>query len=59
MADTTAQTAIERWLVQRRLPKYLGQKFAKAKVKLTWGGSFEFDGVSQKGRSCASRPPVA
>lgn len=51
MADTRAQHQAERWVVQEGLvPLFPGVSFAKRKVKLTWGGEFEFDAVSLDGK---------
>lgn len=51
MADTRAQHEAERWVVQEGLRSlFPGVAFAKRKVKLTWGGVFEFDAVSHDGK---------
>lgn len=47
MADTSkAHTAAEKHVVQHVLPELFGQTFSPAKLKLTWGGYFAYDGVS-------------
>ena len=46
MADTKVQLDVERWLVQNYLPEHFHARFAKKKVRLHWGGEFEFDAVS-------------
>jgi hypothetical protein len=51
MADTRAQHQAEQWVVQQGLASlFPGVSFAKRKVKLTWGGEFEFDAVSPDGK---------
>ena len=50
MADTRAQKQAELWVVQNHLPKVFdGLAFEERKVKLVWGGHFEFDAVSLDG----------
>lgn len=50
MADTTVQGKVERWIVEKELPRSLGGRpFSKRRVRLTWGGEFEFDAVSADG----------
>ena len=48
MANTLAQKKAELWIVGHFLPKlFKGILFKEKKVKLTWGGSFAFDAVSE------------
>jgi DUF2075 family protein len=53
MADTTVQRKVEKWIREEFLPKKLGQHFQEAKVPLIWGGSFNFDAVSDDGKIVA------
>jgi len=51
MANTRAQHEAERWIVQQGLAARFPEiSFSKRKVKLTWGGEFEFDAVSSNGK---------
>jgi hypothetical protein len=55
MADTTIQGKVERWIVENELPRsFGGMPFSKRRVRLTWGGEFEFDAVSADGAVVAS-----
>lgn len=48
MVDTTAMLEAEEWMREWGLPKQFdGMKFCKLKLKLKWGGEFEFDAVSE------------
>jgi len=48
MADTAINHGAERWIVEVGLAThYPGRKFAPKKMKLTWGGVFAFDAVSE------------
>jgi hypothetical protein len=48
MADTSINHEAERWVVRTGLPLHWpGKCFAPRKMKLTWGGSFAFDAVSE------------
>jgi hypothetical protein len=50
MAPTRAQLEAERWVVNNFLPKWFpGHVFDGEKVRLTWGGEFNFDAVSGDG----------
>jgi len=50
MADTSINHEAERWIVESGLPTHLqGKTFAPKKMRLTWGGAFAFDAVSQEG----------
>ena len=50
MADTSINHAAERWVVEKGLSLHFpGTTFAPRKVKLTWGGVFAFDAVSEDG----------
>ena len=46
MADTTIQREIEDWICHRWLPLQSNRKFSKKKIRLSSGGVFEFDAVS-------------
>jgi hypothetical protein len=47
MADTRCQGECEAWVREKWMPKIFGQPFHKERLRLTSGGSFEFDAVSQ------------
>jgi len=48
MADTTVQHKAEAWVIEHGLPtRFPGVLFAGKKLKLSWGGFFSFDAVSQ------------
>lgn len=50
MADTSVQHKAEAWVIEHGLPKlFPGISFAGKKLKLTWGGAFAFDAVSNDG----------
>lgn len=50
MADTSINHAAERWIVETGLSLHWpGKTFAPKKMKLTWGGVFAFDAVSENG----------
>ena len=49
MADTSVQREVERWLRENWLPAKYGQRFSARPLRLSSGGSFDFDGVSQDG----------
>jgi hypothetical protein len=46
MADTSVQREVEAWIVGEALPRIYDQHFRKERLRLTWGGEFEFDAVS-------------
>jgi len=46
MADTTIQREIEDWIRQYSLPSMFDRTFSKKKIRLSSGGVFEFDAVS-------------
>ena len=47
MANTTAQRQAEQWIINEAFPKrFPSVSFTGKKMKLTWGGHFEFDAVS-------------
>jgi len=50
MADSKVQGKVEAWIVRNVLPAIYGQPFRKATMRLTWGGTFEFDAVSADGK---------
>jgi len=48
MADTTVQHKAEAWIIKHGLAtQFPGVAFVGKKMKLSWGGSFAFDAVSQ------------
>jgi len=51
MADTSVHREAEAWIVNNAIPKLCDQPLRKRVLKLTWGGSFEFDGVSDDGKT--------
>ena len=59
MADTSVQREVEAWIVRNELPRLYAQPFAKRELTLAWGGVFEFDAVSENGRTavCISTSP--
>jgi len=50
MADTSVQREVERWLREHWLPEKYGQPFVPRELRLSSGGTFEFDAVSQNGK---------
>ena len=55
MADTSVQHKAEAWVIEHGLPKlFPANSFAGKKLKLTWGGSFAFDAVSNDGTIVAA-----
>ena len=54
MADTRVQLEVEDWIRNSWLCEHYGQPFAKKSVRLTSGGMFEFDAVSEAGRIVAN-----
>jgi hypothetical protein len=54
MADTTVQKRAEVWIIEYGLPDIFGVSFECRKLKLNWGGVFEFDAVSIDGSVIAS-----
>lgn len=49
MADTSVQREVEGWLRENWLPAKYGQRFSAKPLRLSSGGSFDFDAVSQDG----------
>ena len=47
MADTRCQSECEEWVRLKWMPKVFRQPFSKERVKLTCGGFFEFDAISE------------
>ena len=47
MADTTVQLEVEDWVRRHWLPRKLGGKFSRERLRLSSGGLFDFDGVSE------------
>ena len=54
MAHTGVQLEVEDWVRREWLPREFGQKFNRERLKLTSGGVFDFDAVSEDGRIVAS-----
>src|SRR3989442_1221168 len=54
MAHTGVQLEVEDWVRREWLPREFGQKFNRERLKLTSGGVFDFDSVSEDGRIVAS-----
>jgi hypothetical protein len=48
MADSTIQREIEDWIRQYSLPSMFERTFSKKKIRLSSGGVFEFDAVSDE-----------
>lgn len=47
MADTRVQLEVEDWVRTEWMPKKYGQKFYRERIRLTSGGVFDFDAVSE------------
>ncbi len=47
MADTTVQLEVEDWVRRNWLPQKFGQKFHRERLRLSAGGLFDFDAVSE------------
>lgn len=54
MADSKAQTQAENWIRETWLPKHFRQSFHKGQLRLSSGGLFEFDAISQDNKLIAS-----
>jgi hypothetical protein len=54
MADTRVQLEAEVWVVTNELPRVFSLGFSKTKLRLSWGGEFEYDAVSSDGSIVAS-----
>ncbi|HKK21119.1 MAG TPA: hypothetical protein VJ983_06580 [candidate division Zixibacteria bacterium] len=50
MANTKVQHEVESWILEDYLPKTFGGRFTEQPLKLTWGGVFKFDAVSDDGK---------
>ena len=50
MADTTVQREVAGWLREHWLSLKYGQAFTARELRLSSGGTFEFDAVSQDGK---------
>jgi len=53
MANTRAQRDVENWVTDQWLPGLFGQRFRKECLRLSSGGVFEFDAVSEDDRIVA------
>jgi hypothetical protein len=49
MADTSTQREIENWICKSWLSAKFHEEFEKKKIKLSSGGTFEFDAVNKDG----------
>ena len=50
MADSRAQVQAEKWVVNNALlQSFPNKQFRHRKIRLTWGGEFDFDAVSDDG----------
>ena len=47
MADTRVQLEVEDWVRQEWMPQKFGQRFHRERVRLSSGGVFDFDAVSE------------
>jgi hypothetical protein len=47
VADTTVQLEVEDWVRRTWLPQKFGQKFHRERLRLSAGGLFDFDAVSE------------
>ena len=54
MADTRAHKLAEQWIADEWLPKRFAQPFSETQLRLSSGGSFKFDAVSEDGRIVAN-----
>ncbi len=54
MADTRVQTEVEDWVREQWMPNELGQRFHRERVRLSSGGVFDFDAVSDDRKIVAS-----
>ncbi len=54
MADTSFQLVIEEWIRTEWLPKAFGQPFSARRLRLSSGGLFAFDAVSEDGEIVAT-----
>ncbi len=54
MANTAAQRLVERWIRENFLQGKFHQTFQERQVPLIWGGSFNFDAVSDDSKIAAN-----
>ena len=54
MANTNVQRKVEDWVRKEWMKKFYGKNFYRDRIKLSSGGVFEFDAVSQDGDIIAS-----
>jgi hypothetical protein len=47
MADTKAHRDAEDWICEDYLPRKFNQRFSRKRLKLRWGGKFDFDAVNE------------
>ncbi len=54
MADTRIQAKVEKWVREQWMPTQYGQKFHRDQVRLSPGGVYSFDAVSEDGTIIAA-----
>jgi len=54
MADTRVQLEVEDWVRRNWMPRQFGQKFYRERARLSSGGVFDFDAVSEDGKIVAT-----
>ena len=54
MADTRVQVEVEDWVRENWMPDHFGQRFYRARLRLSAGGVFDFDAVSDDRAIAAS-----
>ena len=54
MADTHVQLEVEDWIRRNWMPAQFGQKFHRDRLRLSSGGVFDFDAVSENGTIVAN-----
>jgi len=54
MADTRMQVEVEDWVRREWLPVHFGQKFYRERLRLSSGGIFDFDAVSEDRKTVAA-----
>lgn len=57
MADTRIQMEVEDWVRLHWMPQHYGQKFDRERLRLTPGGIFDFDAVSEDRKIVATISP--
>jgi len=54
MADTRIQVEVEDWVCREWMPNTFGQKFHRERLRLSSGGIFDFDAVSEDSKIVAT-----